>query len=280
MKSGQRTLTQLHFNIDQSILRRCSLCDLSYTKGAPDDEALHKTHCTRVRQDMEWGREEEKDRIRGTENVVVEVKTGIKLSGNKKTGRIICLPADIGGKLGTKVRRADSHVGLDLIMIQLSALYKIINTSLSSPELSSTILQSSKAYLFLIPHETQTHREHIAGCVIAERISSAMVVVAASTSPSADIPPPNAVLVDTATGLFCSPDLLPTSMGIPRLFVPPAHRRLGIASALLDAAAATFIHGCPLNPESGQIAFSQPTGMGQKVMKSWGKGGIRVYEED
>src|SRR6266540_926728 len=55
--STRKTLTQLHFNIDQSILRTCSLCHLSYTKGAPDDEALHRAHCSRVRQGMEWGRE-------------------------------------------------------------------------------------------------------------------------------------------------------------------------------------------------------------------------------
>lgn len=89
----------------------------------------------------------------------------------------------------------------------------------------------------------------------------------------------NHVVVDTETNLFCSPTQLPTPMGIPRLFVPSSHRRLGIAHALLNAAAETFIYGCPLDPQSGQIAFSQPTGMGQAVMKSWGKGGVRIFEE-
>ncbi|KAH9477964.1 N-acetyltransferase ECO1 [Psilocybe cubensis] len=262
-KSDQKTLTQLHFNIDRSVLRKCPLCDLSYIKGALDDEALHKAHCLRVQQELEWGREEEKDRMRGTENIVVDVKSCIKLRGMKGKGRIICLPADPGGKLGTK----------------LSALYKVVNTTLSSPELSHNVLQSSKAYLFLVPHDTQKNREKIVGCVIAQRISSAMAVIkkcdALSTDTSSAL-----VLVDSDTGLFCSPELLPTTMGIPRLFVSHSHRRLGIARALLDAAAATFIHGCPLTPDSGQIAFSQPTGMGQKVMENWGRGHIRVYEED
>jgi N-acetyltransferase len=103
-KGGQqKTLTQLHFNIDQPILRTCSLCSLSYTKGAPDDEALHRLHCTRVRQGMEWGREEEKDKMRGTESIVVDVRTDVKLKGKKQGGRIISFPADIGGKLGAKV---------------------------------------------------------------------------------------------------------------------------------------------------------------------------------
>lgn len=80
-------------------------------------------------------------------------------------------------------------------------------------------------------------------------------------------------------GLFCSPTPLPTPLGIPRLFVSSAHRHKGIAQTLLDAAARSFIHGCPLRPELGQVAFSQPTRAGRGVMEKWGKGGIRIYEE-
>lgn len=99
----QKTLTQLHFNIDQTTLRKCPLCDLSYTKGAEDDEALHKTNCARVRQGMEWGREEEKDGIRDGRSIILVVENDIKLMGAKEKGRIICLPADINGKIGAKV---------------------------------------------------------------------------------------------------------------------------------------------------------------------------------
>jgi len=56
-----------------------------------------------VRQGMEWGRDEEKDRARHGENVVVDVRMDVKLKGGKKKGRIVSFPADIGGKLGTKV---------------------------------------------------------------------------------------------------------------------------------------------------------------------------------
>ena len=116
LKAGSKTLTQLHFNIDQSIMRTCSLCNLSYTRGAPDDESLHRAHCTRARQGMEWGREEEKDKMRGTETVVVEVASGVKLKGNKK-GRIISFPASIGGKIGSKVHF--SHAFFTLLYLTL-----------------------------------------------------------------------------------------------------------------------------------------------------------------
>lgn len=102
---NQKTLTQLHFNIDQTILRTCPLCDLSYIKGAPGDERLHRAHCSRVRQGMEWGRDEERERINLKHgSAVVEVNSNIKLKNGKKAGRIICFPADIGGKIGLKVR--------------------------------------------------------------------------------------------------------------------------------------------------------------------------------
>ena len=118
------------------------------------------------------------------------------------------------------------------------------------------------------------------GCVIAQRISTAMAIV---PIPDA-VDNPNSgttslVPIGPSGNLFCDPVLLPTPMGIPRLFVPSTHRRLGIARRLLTAAARTFIHGCPLDPEKGQVAFSQPTGSGQAVMEAWGKGGIRIYED-
>lgn len=54
---------------------------------------------------MEWGREEEKDAIRNGTTVLFEVETNVKLRNSKKKGRIISFPADVGGKLGTKVSR-------------------------------------------------------------------------------------------------------------------------------------------------------------------------------
>lgn len=52
---------------------------------------------------MEWGREEEKDGIRDGQSIILVVENDIKLTGAKEKGRIICLPADINGKIGAKV---------------------------------------------------------------------------------------------------------------------------------------------------------------------------------
>ena len=141
-------------------------------------------------------------------------------------------------------------------------------------------MQASKAYLFLLPHDKIAHRERIIGCVIAQRISTAMAIVPIPDSIDNSLPDTTSLVPIGPSGkLFCDPVLLPTPMCISRLFVPSTHRRLGIARRLLTAAARTLIHGCPLDPEKGQIAFSQPTGCGQAVMDAWGKGGIRIYED-
>ena len=94
-----RNLTQLHFALDSSILRTCPLCDLTYTKGAPEDETLHNSHCARVQRGMQWRRDEERA---AAEAHISEITAGVKLKGSK-SGRIISVSADVGGKTGTKV---------------------------------------------------------------------------------------------------------------------------------------------------------------------------------
>ncbi|KAI6043137.1 hypothetical protein EDC04DRAFT_2654783, partial [Pisolithus marmoratus] len=273
--SQQKTLTQLHFVLESSVLRACTLCGLSYTRGAPADEALHRSHCGRVQRGMEWGREEERDSLKAG---VIEISSNIRIK-NGTCGRIICFPANVSGRIGSK----------------LANLLETINLALTSPPLTESVLGNSKAYLFLIPSPANAYREKIVGCVIAQRISTAMaiaspeVTVIAHThlgndgssqdqSPATK-PMASLVAVDVASGLFCHPTALPTPLGIPRLFVSSSHRRQGIATRLLNAAAETFIHGCPLDPLKGEVAFTQPTEGGNAVMKSWGNGFVRIYEE-
>ncbi|KAK0185858.1 hypothetical protein F5146DRAFT_1105486 [Armillaria mellea] len=200
-KSRQKSLTQLHFCIDQSIIRTCSMCGLSYTKGVPDDEGPASP-------------------------VIIEVASDVMLKDGTR-GRIISVRADARGKVGSR----------------LSTLFNTINITLSSPALTRETLQASRAFLFLVPASSiASTREKIVG------------------------------LVDTDTGIFCHPEPLPTPLGIPRLFVSKAHRRQGIASKLLSAAARRSIQGCVLDPRKGQ-------GDGNAVMRRWGGGGVRIYVE-
>ncbi|KAF8274980.1 hypothetical protein EI94DRAFT_1768304 [Lactarius quietus] len=234
-----KNLTQLHFTLDSSILRTCPLCDLTYTKGAPEDETLHNSHCARVQRGMQWRRDEERA---AADAHICEIATGVKLKDGK-LGRIISVSADVGGKIGTK----------------LATLLQTISLHLSSPSLTRDVLRVSKVYLFLIPSEKSLSCETIAGLI---------------SPPTARL-----VSVDPSSGLFCRPEPLPTPMGISRLFVPSAYQRRGIALRLLDTAAATFVHGCPLDPTCGEVAFTQPTASGKALMEKWGGGYVRIYQE-
>ncbi|EIN07753.1 hypothetical protein PUNSTDRAFT_30427, partial [Punctularia strigosozonata HHB-11173 SS5] len=265
-RPAAQKLTQLHFTLDTSVLRTCPLCELSYTRAAPDDEALHRSHCARVRRGMEWGRDEERE-ARAT-----EIASGLRLKGEQwrhVRGRIVSVRLDVGGKTGAK----------------LGALLQTINLALSSPPLPPAALKACKAYLFLVPTPASsslasTRREKIAGCVIAQRIDTAMRNVD-PTPPSGEAPAArqDLVAVDLSSGLYVHPEPLPTAMGIPRLFVSSTYRRCGIAMQLLDAAARTFIHSCPLDPRKGEVAFTQPTSSGRAVMLRWGQGAVRIYDE-
>ncbi|KAG8762420.1 hypothetical protein FRC11_009502 [Ceratobasidium sp. 423] len=276
-------LTQLHFLPSKSILVTCKSCDLSYTRGAQEDEELHRTHCLRVARAMEWSREERiLEQPLGTGTTDVELIEDRCVLPNGIVGRILRIRCDVTkGKLGQKV----------------TTLLSTVNKVLSAPSLPHSSLQLSKAYVMVIPtkpskslgsgsgNDTSAKRsnaEHIVGCVITTRITEAMRVVDIDELGTSNTPKSDLVCVDIGSSggnIYCDPTPVPATLGIPRLFVVPSHRRQGIARALLDAAAKTAIWGCPLDPTSGQIAFSQPTASGHVVMKGWGGHNIRVYEE-
>ena len=339
----KQSLIQLHFSIDASILRRCPICDLSYTKGAQDDEALHKSHCARVQRGLEWTKDEIKE---SAKHGVVEIESGIRLKDGS-IGRILSVNANIPGRIGSKVRLyfnpLSPQYSSPICILpyvkkhknnQLTALFETINLAISSPPLSRQTLANSKAYLFLLipaasdptkftvgsrAHQPNSRqREKIVGCVIAEPIATAMCIIenadirhraledktvfggteahrnhvgrtlahqnsSSLRPPAADTPPErdqeDLVTVDVSTSLYCSPEPLPTPLGISRIFVSSSYRRLGVASRLLTAAAENFIHGIALDPAKGEVAFTQPTASGKVLMEKWGKKGARIYRE-
>ncbi|KAF8753478.1 zinc-finger of acetyl-transferase ESCO [Rhizoctonia solani] len=169
---------------------------------------------------------------------------------NGDVGRIVRIRCDVTkGKLGQKV----------------TMLLSTINKALSAPSLPGSGLSSSKAYVMIIPAKP-----------------NAMRVIDSSELESSDVSKSNLVCVDiddSSGNVYCDPTPIPATLGIPRLFVVPSHRRQGIAQALLNAAAKTAVWGCPLDPTGGQIAFSQPTASGRAIMKAWGGDSIHIYDE-
>ncbi|QRW03831.1 GNAT family acetyltransferase [Ceratobasidium sp. AG-Ba] len=171
-----------------------------------------------------------------------------------------------------------------------------VNRALSAPPLPDEGLSDTKAYVMIVPgtppkSSASTAKskgvprhtsERIVGCVVASRITKAMRVLEPNELESSNVQKSDLVCVDiddSKGNVYCDPTPLPATLGIPRLFVVPSHRRQGIANKLLDSAAKTAIWGCPLKPAGGQIAFSQPTASGRAVMKSWGGNDVRIYNE-
>ncbi|CAE6375527.1 unnamed protein product [Rhizoctonia solani] len=271
-------LAQLHF-FSKDTLVTCKSCNLSYTRGSPEDESLHRAHCLRIVRGMEWSREErtlEKPLGSGTSDVeTVEERCVLP---NGEVGRIVRIRCDVTkGRLGQKV----------------TVLLSTVNKALSAPSLPDSGLSSSKAYVMIVPARSKLgnknkasskrpNAERIVGCVITTHITSAMRVIDSSELESSDISKSNLVCVDiddSSGNVYCDPTPTPATLGIPRLFVIPCHRRQGIAQALLNAAARTAVWGCPLDPAGGQIAFSQPTASGHAIMKAWGGHNIHIYDE-
>ena len=134
-KAKQKTLVQLHFCIDQSVIKKCSICGLRYTQGAKEDMALHRTHCNRVQKGLAWSKEEEKE---GYGSTISEIDSRATLE-NKKIGRIVAFPCDVTGKLGSKVRRA-------MTIFQARILTKDISLSYS---FQHSLRQSTSVYRHL-----------------------------------------------------------------------------------------------------------------------------------
>ncbi|KZO97599.1 hypothetical protein CALVIDRAFT_562944 [Calocera viscosa TUFC12733] len=254
-------LVQMHLALSSKpIVRTCPVCNLSYTLGTPEDEGLHKRHHARVVAGIEWGKGEE-----GSKGVeIIEEGVVVGKSKGRAKGRVLAFEGSCSGRVKTK----------------LETLMETVNTELSAPCLSPETLASSKIFIFVLPSGTSA-KEKVVGCVVAQRIENAMRVVPCPSNADDDQSSSSkTVMIDgDEGGLYCDPTLLPTPLGISRLWSSAQHRKKGIASLLLNAACRRTVYGCQLDPEKGQVAFSQPTNSGRAVMMQWGKGACRIFTE-
>ncbi|KZT53168.1 hypothetical protein CALCODRAFT_501377 [Calocera cornea HHB12733] len=255
-------LVQMHLALSSKpIVRTCPTCNLSYTLGTPEDEGLHKRHHARVVAGIEWGKAEEASK--GVE--VVEEGVVVGKGKEKAKGRVLAFEGSCAGRLKAK----------------LDTLLETVNTELTAPSLSPETLAASKIFIFVLPSGTSA-KEKVVGCVVAQRIDRAMRVVASPSTNDDSLPDTSkAVMIDSDDGgLYCDPTPLPTPLGISRLWTSAQHRKKGIASVLLNAGCRRTVYGCELDPEKGQVAFSQPTNSGRGIMMRWGKGGCRIFTEN
>jgi N-acetyltransferase len=98
---GSGPPSQLFFDVPNA-MKSCHLCGLSFTAGVPDDELLHKRHCSRVTNGLNWSREEEKEGGRASLRVIQDF---VPIKGSVERGRIIAINCHCSGKIAAKVGR-------------------------------------------------------------------------------------------------------------------------------------------------------------------------------
>ncbi|GAA5869957.1 hypothetical protein JCM3774_000536 [Rhodotorula dairenensis] len=235
----------------------CSTCALSYAR-TPADVAFHDRHHKKVVNGCDW-----------------------IASDDAKGVTVLDASAEWGKQRGGKVLMVDYPLVENNLRRKLKDVLETVDTELSSTSLTAAQLDKSKVFLFV------TSQRKVIACAVVQRIDSAYQAVSAPPAiedDSGETLPAKADLVrfgeEDQGAIFCLPDRLPTLLGVQRIWTSKASRRFGLASRLLDFMAAKYVYGSPIPLERRKedVAFSQPTGKGQKLARAWtGSDAIRVF---
>ncbi|ODO06180.1 hypothetical protein L198_01412 [Cryptococcus wingfieldii CBS 7118] len=258
------------------LLHTCPQCGMSFMRGG-EDEAVHRVHHTRVLRGIVWEgvKVKGKGREEGWRVVADDVEFGE--GKGKGRGRVVVVDGSVGGP-------------------KINEILSTVDLVLSAPALPPPILAQCKIFLFLTssppppPSESTAKRqkldptlrqankdgrERVISVVVAQGIKWAMRVLKDGEGVDKKV---------VETGGFgsvsCEPTHLPTPLGIHRLYTIPSYRSHHLSTHLLNAACAHTVYGCELDPKKGQVAFSQPTESGRKMMERWGGGEVRVFVDD
>ncbi|ORX36301.1 hypothetical protein BD324DRAFT_651542 [Kockovaella imperatae] len=280
-----RHLTQMHLT-HLPLFHTCKECSMSYLRGGGEDESVHAKHHLRVVHGIPWdglgksskasksasrgvsGSSSERSQVKSGGWTVVQSDVEFGQGKQRGVGRVVMCDGSWGG---TKA--------------SLLEICHMVDTVLSAPALPTPILDTCKIFLFLTTSPAPSgkrlrpgssakgsNKERIVSVVVAQPIKTAMRVLKEMESVDHQ--------VDSGGGVVCDPTLLPTPLGIHRLFTVPAYRNLSLSRTLLNAACEHTIYGMTIDPSKGHVAFSQPTDSGKKVMLKWGGGSIRVFVDD
>ncbi|GAA6009047.1 uncharacterized protein JCM10292_002464 [Rhodotorula paludigena] len=231
----------------------CATCSLSYAR-TPEDLAYHDRHHKKVVGGCDWTTSDELKGVTVLEDAVEWSK----------------------GKRGAKVLMVDYPMADANLRRRLKDVLETIDTELSSTSLTPEQLALSKLFLFVTP------QRKVVACAVIQRIAAAYEVVQKDSAQDEAPENKNDLLRfgEDDGAIFCSPAPLPTLLGVQRIWTSTSSRRHGLASLLLNHVADKFVYGSPIPAERRrtEFAFSQPTGMGQKLAKAWtGTAGFRVF---
>ncbi|KAK8243476.1 ESCO1/2 acetyl-transferase-domain-containing protein [Phyllosticta capitalensis] len=306
----QTRLTQLQLDLGtQPVQKTCATCGMAYVPSNAEDAALHKAFHAQNVGGVELGR----GFVRG-------LAAAQRVWEGHEGDCVVVVSRRDGAAAKNRVERVMEFVKTELgaveigqeelwgqVEVEAAAAPASTNTPRNTslppfPSPAVAVADRYKAYLYI-------RGTKCVGLCLAERISSAYrrgdvnrTSSSASTStkpkpkpnaPSASLSTTNTA-VQTPTSSSSSPtnpppttdpSPLPAHLGISRIWTSSSHRRSGIASTLLSAAAQSFVYGSRV--ERATVAFSQPTDMGARLAAWWvkgegeksegGDGGVLVY---
>ncbi|KAK8186741.1 ESCO1/2 acetyl-transferase-domain-containing protein [Phyllosticta citribraziliensis] len=281
----QTRLTQLQLDLGTApVQKTCPTCGMAYVPSNSEDAALHKAFHAQNVGGVELGR----GFVRG-------LTAAQRVWEGPDGDCVVVVSRRDGAAARNRVARVMEVVRAELGAVEIAEaeLWSQATSDSRSPEPSpvtttSTTAMADRYKAFLYVRGTKC-----IGLCLAERISSAQYhyhhddddVKPSTTTqiPSQPtIPPPLSHPTPASTTLPSPSPQVPTHLGISRIWTSSSHRRAGVGSALLDAAARCFVYGYGAPPvPRDRVAFSQPTDMGRRLGVRWvgGEGGrgLLVY---
>lgn len=243
--------------------KKCRVCGMEYIPSNSEDVVLHrKFHAMNV------------GGVDFTKAFVERIKQNQVWAGGD--GSFI---AAVGRKDTLAFRNKASEVlkvvntELAAVTIPDEALWSQLHSSISSkavahgekPQPSAkghsacSTSDRFKAYLYI-------HGQKCVGACLAERIQEAYTVVDQddASEHTGRVPVPAEF---HGASISISRVAEPAILGISRIWTSNLHRKMGIATTLLDSARSDFLYGMTI--EKTMVAFSQPTGSGGELARKW-----------
>jgi N-acetyltransferase len=268
-----RPLVQTQLDLGGKVYKTCKGCGMQYIPSNNGDVELHKRF-----------HKSNHDGIQLSKGFMDAVRTRLSSSGSGSHD-IVAVgrsdPAAVRNKAREILQYANTELGsLEMTADTLWGHHVMreeshqpadekdgVQSSAGGTDLSNSQGERFKVYLLLRKHKC-------VGVCLAESIYRAHKVVELADN-TQTLQQPS--IANQSSSIAISPDTDPAMLGISRIWTSKAHRKEGVATALLDCAADNFLYGMKI-PQS-QIAFSQPTESGGKLARKWfGSGyGWHVY---
>lgn len=254
----KRRLTQMQIDLGGETRKACKICGMDYIPSNAEDAALHKKfHAMNVggvdlkRSFVDSMRTCQAWKGEGGSCIIMISRKDPLVARNAAKKVLEVVNAELSAvEIGDEQLWSRVTVKDGLESDLDAAPRRMFNVQVSG------VQGRFKAYLYI-------QGSKCIGLCLAERISEAYTVLGVSEDgtrqTAATSPSSSSITTKTQSDLAI--------VGISRIWTSNAYRKKGIARALLDCVAGTFLYG--LRIPASMIAFSQPTESGGQLARKW-----------